>query len=189
MKKVFFSALFLCLSCIAFSQTFMHGVGVNTMVQTASGYSTQVVGGLMYSPRISFMETDNTSLSVGIPLSIGFSAHYSTNGYDETNSLGLVFDAPLILNFNYGAGSSKETESRFGLFVGGGFGYHTSQYTASDAYLDVSDKMSGFGPVGNAGIRFGVGNHSHNVEIRFSYMKTLDITKSSIVGIGGLFNF
>ncbi|HEV3222288.1 MAG TPA: hypothetical protein VGZ90_05385 [Puia sp.] len=186
MKKLFFSVFAFCLSSFAFSQTFMHGVGVNTFIQSASGYSTQVVGGLTYSPRINFMETDNTSLSVGIPMSIGVSASASTYG---SNSAALMFDAPLVLNFNYGAGSSKETESRFGFFGGAGFGYHTSEDSYSDGYNNYTDKMSGFGPVGNAGIRIGVGSGSHNIEIRLSYMKTLDTSKSSIFGIGGLFNF
>ena len=188
MKKLFFSALTICLSSFAFSQNFMHGVGVNTFIQSAGGFSTQVVGGLTYSPRISFMETDNSSLSVGIPMSIGVSASTNTS-YDGSTSAALMFDAPLMLNYNYGVGSSKETESRFGFFAGAGFGYHTSEYSFSDAYGDDSEKMSGFGPVGNAGIRIGVGNGSHNIEIRLSYMKTMDVSKSNIFGIGGIFNF
>ncbi len=188
MKKLIFSACAFCLSSFGFAQTFMHGVGVNTFVQSASGFSTQVTGGIIYSPRISFMETDNTSLSVGIPLSIGVSASYNTS-YDGSSSASVMFDAPLIVNFNYGAGSSKETENRFGFFAGGGFGYHSSEYSSSDGYDDYGEKMSGFGPVGNAGIRIGVGSGSHNIEIRLSYMKTLDTSKSNVFGIGGLFNF
>jgi hypothetical protein len=71
-----------------------------------------------------------------------------------------------------------------------GFGYHTNQYYATDNYgYDYTAKMSGFGPVGNLGARLGVGNGSHNIELRFSYMKTMDDSKSSVVGIGALFNF
>jgi hypothetical protein len=49
--------------------------------------------------------------------------------------------------------------------------------------------MSGWGPAGNVGARIGVGHGSHNIEVRFSYMKTLDDSKSNVIGIGGLFNF
>jgi len=83
----------------------------------------------------------------------------------------------------------KTIFTSFGFFAGAGFGYHTSEDSYSDGYNNYTDKMSGFGPVGNAGIRIGVGSGSHNIEIRLSYMKTLDTSKSSIFGIGGLFNF
>ncbi|HVY74719.1 MAG TPA: hypothetical protein VG890_07810 [Puia sp.] len=191
MKKIFFLSLALVFGRTGFSQTFMHGVGVVTFVESASGYQTSATGGFTYSPRISFMETDNSSLSVGIPFSIGFSGSYSYSTYgDETNTLGLMLDAPLIFDFNVGAGSSKETESRFGFFAGAGFGYHASSYRYEDYYGDsYSDHVGGFGPVGNAGVRIGVGKQSKNVEIRLSYMKTLDVTKSNIFGLGGIFNF
>jgi len=191
MMKLFFSALTILFSQFTFSQTFLHGVGVVTFIESAPGYSTGATGGITYSPKINFMESGNTSLSLGIPFSIGFSGSYSYSTYGgESNTLGLMLDAPLILNFNVGAGSGKESESRIGFFAGGGFGYHASSFSGSDFYGDnYSDKVSGFGPVGNLGIRIAVGRKSKNVEIRLSYMKTTDISKSNIFGIGGIFNF
>ena len=181
--------LALCLSSFAFSQNFMQGVGINVVLQSYSGHSADPVGAIMYSPRISFMETETSSLSVGIPMSFGVSGHYSSQNYDN-NSIGFMFDAPLMFNYNYGAGSSREAEDKFGFFAGVGFGYHTNQYYATDNYgYDYTAKMSGFGPVGNLGARLGVGHGSHNIELRFSYMKTMDDSKSSVVGIGALFNF
>jgi len=50
-------------------------------------------------------------------------------------------------------------------------------------------KVSTFGPVGNAGIRFGVGSGSHNIEVRFQYMKGLSDVKANIFGVGAAFNF
>jgi hypothetical protein len=189
MKKLFFSALTFCLSSFAFSQTFMQGVGINVVLQSSSGFSADPVGSIIYSPRVNFMETENTSFSVGLPLSFGVSGSYNSQNYDN-NSIGLMLDAPLMFNYNYGAGSTKEAEDKFGVFAGVGFGYHTNIYTASDAYgEDYSDKMAGFGPVGNVGARLGVGHGSHNLELRFSYMKTLDVTKSNVIGIGCLLNF
>ncbi|MDP4131023.1 MAG: hypothetical protein Q8918_11565 [Bacteroidota bacterium] len=191
MKKTFFSALAVICVQLGFSQTFMQGIGVVTYIQSAPGFTTSVTGGITYSPKVSFLETDNSSLSLGIPFSVGASGSYNYSSYGgENNSLAVMLDAPLILNFNVGAGSSKAAESRFGFFVGGGFGYHTSSYSADDIYGDsYSEKMAGFGPVGNLGIRIGVGQRSRNVEIRLSYMKTLDISASNIFGIGGVFNF
>jgi hypothetical protein len=189
MKKLLFSMLVICISVESQAQTFMQGVGINVVLQSASGFSFDPVGALIYSPRVSFMETETSSLSVGIPLSFGISGHYNSINYAD-NSLGLMFDAPLMFNYNYGAGSSKEAEDKFGFFAGVGFGYHTNQYIVSDDYgNDYSAKMSGWGPAGNLGVRIGVGHGSHNIEARFSYMKTMDNSKSNVIGIGGLFNF
>lgn len=189
MKKLFFSLILICISAISQAQNFMQGVGINILIQSTSGYSSNPVGAIMYSPRVSFMETETSSLSVGIPMSFGVSGSYNSQNYDA-NSLGLMFDAPLMFDYNYGAGSSKESEDKFGFFAGVGFGYHSNQYIASDMYGgEYSATMSGWGPAGNAGVRLGVGHGSHNIEARFSYMKTMDNSKSSVVGIGALFNF
>jgi hypothetical protein len=189
MKKIFFSVIAVFLSGFAFSQTFTQGVGINIVLQSASGVNADPVGAIIYSPRVNVMEMENTSLSIGIPMSFGISGSY--NSMDAGNStLGVMFDAPLMINYNYGAGSLKEAEDKFGFYGGVGFGYHMNQYVASDAYgNDLSARRSGFGPVGNIGARLGVGHGSHNLEIRLSYMKTLDESKSNIVGIGFLFNF
>jgi hypothetical protein len=189
MKKLVFSIIAICLSGFAFSQTFMQGIGINVVVQSAPGISTLPVGGIMYSPRINFMEADNTSFSVGIPMSFGITGSYNSQDVGD-NSLGYMFDIPLMINYNYGAGATKEVEDKFGFFAGAGFGFHAHQYvTTDDLGYDYTAKMSGFGPVGNLGVRLGVGHRSHNLELRFSYMKTLDISKSNIMGFGLLFNF
>jgi|SRR5450432_656658 len=189
MRKLMFSVLAICLSSFAFSQTFMQGVGINVVLQSSGGYSSDPVGAIIYSPRVNIMEAENTSFSIGIPMSFGFSGSYNSANYSD-NSLGVMFDAPLMFNYNYGAGSTKEAEDKFGFYGGVGFGYHMNQYTATDeSGYDYSAKMSGFGPVGNIGLRLGVGHKTHNLELRFSYMKTMDQSKSNIVGIGVLFNF
>jgi hypothetical protein len=189
MKKFFFSMIVFCIATTSHAQTFMQGVGINVVLQSASGFSADPVGAIMYSPRVSFMETETSSLSVGLPMSFGISGHYNSQNYGD-NSLGLMFDAPLMFNYNYGAGSSKESEDKFGFFAGVGFGYHTNQYIVQDDYgNDYSAKMSGWGPAGNLGARMAVGHGSHNLELRFSYMKTMDNSKSSVIGIGFLFNF
>jgi hypothetical protein len=190
MKRILFSLLAICLSSFAFSQTFMQGVGINVVLQSANGFSADPVGAIMYSPRVTFMEDASSSFSVGLPMSFGVSGTYNSQNSYGNNSLGVMFDAPLVFDYNYGAGSSRESEDKFGFFAGAGFGYHMNQYIATDQNgYDYTDKMAGFGPVANLGGRLGVGHGSHNLELRFSYMKTLDVTKSNVIGIGFLFNF
>ena len=86
--------------------------------------------------------------------------------------------APLIIDLNFGAGAHKETESRFGGFVGGGFGvYHGNFYAivADDYYGDYYQyrNVTTLGPAANAGFRIAVGSHQKNIQVRFSFMKGL----------------
>lgn len=182
-----------------FSQSFMHGVGLNVFVATAPGGRAAVNEGITYSPRFNFFEQDNMSVSIGVPFTAGASFSYNADynsyyGSSSSSSFSFMLNAPVIINLNMGAGSTKETESRFGYFIGGGFGYHYGNYNISDIvnYGDdgyTSAKLSTFGPVGNAGVRFGVGRGTHNVEVRLQYMKGLNDSKANIYGGGAAFNF
>jgi len=193
MKKLICSLSFLFFISIAsYSQSFMHGAGFSIFVASAPGGNTTPNGGLMYSPRFNFIEGEDMSVSVGIPLSAGFSINYNSRDYygESSNSSSAMLDIPLMVNLNMGAGSTKEAESRFGYFVGAGFGYHYGTINYSDYYGDeVSSNINSYGPAGNAGIRFGVGNSGKTIEVRFSYMKGLDNSKANIFGGGALFNF
>jgi len=180
----------------AFSQSFMHGAGLNVFVATAPGGKASVNGGVSYSPRFNFIEQEDMSVSVGIPFTVGVSGSYSANynsqyGSSSSNTLSVMLNAPLMVNLNMGAGSTKETESRFGYFVGAGFGYHYGTYNISDIldYEETSSKFSTVGPVGNAGVRFGVGRGSHNIEVRLQYMKGINDVKPNIYSVGAAFNF
>ena len=177
-----------------FSQTFMHGAGINVLVSTAENSDPSVGEGLTYFPRFNFIETEGLSVSAGIPLSIAISV--STGYYDSyysgyyDASVGLVVNAPLIIDLNIGRGSTKENREKFGFFIGAGFGYHHSDFLMTDASgYTVSESSNGFGPAANAGLRFGVGRKHQNVEVNFSYMKGLNDIKPNIFGVGCAFNF
>ncbi|MEO6316395.1 MAG: hypothetical protein ABIU63_05205 [Chitinophagaceae bacterium] len=195
-KKLFIVTVLSFIGATGFSQSFMHGAGLNIFVATAAGGKAAVNGGITYSPRFNFIEQDNMSVSVGIPFTIGVSGSYSSNynsqyGSNSSNTISVIFNAPLLINLNMGAGATKETESRFGYFVGAGFGYHHGSYNLSDIVYDepVATKFSTTGPVGNAGMRFAVGRGAHNVEVRFQYMKGLNDVKPNIFSVGAAFNF
>lgn len=182
----------------SYSQSFMHGAGVAVFVDKPKNADAGAMGGLTYSPRFNFLEQDEMSVSVGVPLSVGLSGSYSANygSYEgESNSLSFMLDVPLIVNLNLGCGSTQESERGFGFFVGAGFGYHYGVRNESlkDSYgyeYNGKTKSSTTGPVGNAGVRFGVGReHQHNIEVRLAYMKGLSEEKSNIFSVGCLFNF
>lgn len=189
MKKLLALTLSLCLCGTAFSQTFMQGIGGNIVTQTTSGYKTQTLPSVIYAPRFAFLEAEGSSISIGLPISFGFNGAYHIRNEDAI-TLGWMFQAPLMLDFNDGAGSGNSNESRIGFFFGAGFGYQTNIILKKDyAGNDIAYPMSGFGPVGEAGIRFAVGKHQHNIEFRISYMKTHDTSQSGVFGIGCVFGY
>ena len=183
MKKIILSLVLFFTAGTVFSQTFMHGAGINVMVATAKNSDASVGEGLTYFPRFNFIETEGLSVSAGIPLSVAISVstgYYYYGGYYDP-SVGLVVNAPLIIDLNMGRGSTKENRDKFGYFI----------TTGTDICGDctVTESINTFGPAANAGLRFGVGRKHQNVEVNFSYMKGLNENKANIFGLGCAFNF
>jgi len=194
MKKIML-ALALCLSMKTIvAQSFMHGAGFSVLVGTSEGGEVSVGEGLTYSPRFNFIETEGLSLSVGIPLTLGisYSTEYMSYGgyYNEGGSVGFIVNVPLMLNLNMGRGSSTENTSKFGYFIGAGYGYHHGDFLVDDlsGYL-ISESVNATGPAANAGFRIGVGGGQKNIEVRFSYMKGLNENRPNLFGVGCAFNF
>lgn len=198
MKKIILSLVLFFTAGTVLSQTFMHGAGINVMVATAKNSDASVGEGITYFPRFNFIETEGLSVSVGIPLSVAISVStgyydYSTYGNYYDASVGLVVNAPLIVDLNMGRGSTKENRDKFGYFIGAGFGYHHGDFitTGTDILGDYSatESINTYGPAANAGLRFGVGRKHQNVEVNFSYMKGINENKANIFGLGCAFNF
>lgn len=200
MKRVLLMMLGLAMAMGAFSQRFSNGVGIAYFNTSASGVQSTNSFGLTYSPKVNITESDHFSVSIGLPVSIGMSVNAgpssSTNGVNGTNinSLSLMADLPLLVNFNFGAGSSRDCEDKVGFFVGAGVGYHHTDGVEEDVdqYGDTYDNdytLNVVGPAADAGVRFGVGQKGHNIELRGSFLKGLDNSKANIFGVGALFNF
>ena len=197
MRKFSLLAIITLICTATFSQSFMHGAGVAVFVSKVKGSEIAAYGGFTYSPRINFLENESFSVSAGIPLSIATSGSYTYNsrsGYSDENTIRLLVNVPLIVNLNLGAGSTEETESRFGFFVGGGFAYHYGDFNvvSTDPYgnsYDGEAMFGTYGPAANAGIRIAVGSHQKNIEARLSFMKGMTNIKPSIFGMAALFNF
>ena len=199
MKKIFLFVALFFVTGVVFSQSFMNGVGI-TVLGSSTGGNFAYGGGLTYSPRVNFIETEKLSVSAGIPLSVAISVSTSTTydplyGYDYDNvAVGVVINAPLIVSLNMGRGSTKDNTQKLGYFVGAGFGYHHGDFLVDETdalgYNYVGSRsLNTFGPAGNAGVRFGVGRKHRNIELRFSYMKGLNDTRPNVFAVAGLFNF
>jgi len=197
MKRIFLlAAIGLASVKSSVAQHFTHGLGVGIFVEDAKRTNAKGSFTFTYSPRLSFAETENTSLSIGIPLNIGFSGTYSggytSDGYYEENDLGYMINVPLMLNFNIGAGSAKGCQDRMGFFVGAGYAYHIG--TVEDNLIGNvyphTETESATGLAANIGLRIGVGHKKkHNIEIRSSYMRGMSSYKPHVFGANCLFNF
>jgi hypothetical protein len=179
------------------AQSFMHGVGTGTLLSTAKDANFTAFGTLLYNPRFSFAETESSSFSIGIPLTLGLAGSYTYDNYAGVqNNSRFMVNAPLIFDFNMGAGSSKESEDRFGWFAGGGFGLNVGSFYTDEIYDPETGNYTGgqkthtsFGPAVNGGVRFAVGQGTHNIEVLLSYMKGLNDLKPNTIGIQAVFNF
>lgn len=179
----------------------MHGVGVGAHVADVPNAGVYTGFGVTYAPRVNFVQTEALSVSVGIPVSIGFTGSkshgtFSVVGSSDTYILHFMLNAPAMINLNIGAGSTKENNKRLGFFVGGGFGYHYGGYSQENEYSDnilfttyTKKYSSSYGPAGNIGLRFAVGSHQKNIEARLSYMKAISESKTAVYGVAALFNF
>lgn len=205
MRKIIMFFAGIVIAGVSYSQTFMHGAGFSShglIVDNKSTGETDagVYVSFNYSPRFSFLEGDNMSVSVGIPLAVGFGGSYSYSsssyyGTEESNTLTYMISAPLIVDLNIGAGAHKEIESRFGFFVGGGLGvfhgtvasefYDPNNYD----YYTETQTVSSIGPAGNIGFRIAVGRNQKNIETRITYMKGLTQLQPHVFSLGASFNF
>ncbi|MCC6288332.1 MAG: hypothetical protein IT249_10645 [Chitinophagaceae bacterium] len=202
MKKIPLLFLLTISFTFGFSQSFMHGVGVGMPIVDFPKVGINAGFALTYEPRLNFVETEALSVSISIPVSIGFTGSKGRNTFtfissSDTYILNFMLNAPAIINLNVGAGSTKENNKRFGFFVGGGFGYHYGGYSLENENADSFFQFttytkkygSSFGPAGNLGLRFAVGSHQKNIEARLSYMKAISESKTAVYGVAALFNF
>lgn len=205
MKIIVFLSLFSLSLTFCVSQSFMHGAGVGTFVADVPDAGACAGFAFTYSPRVNFVETEALSVSLGIPVSIGFTLSkthdtFISFGSSYSYTPHFMLNVPAIINLNVGAGSTKENRKRFGFFVGGGFAYHYGGYSQEDKdyYYDnfvfnttryIEKYSSSFGPSANAGLRFAVGSHRKNIEARLSYMKAISRSINAVYGAAALFNF
>ncbi len=131
---------------------------------------------LTYFPKVNFETGGNSSLSVGIPLSLGIGSASDAN--KENKGVYFSYDLPLIADLNIGMGSTEENEKQFGYFIGVGFGYsHVSL-----SLISGSEKISSYGPIIHGGFRFKMGNTS-NIVIGLFFKPGLESNKYKTGGI------
>ncbi|MBV8252217.1 MAG: hypothetical protein JO154_06370 [Chitinophaga sp.] len=195
MKKVLLLAIMGLIGSKLHAQEFKHGVGTGFMFSVTPGTEeTKSLITLNYYPRVNIPLSNATSIAVGVPLGFGFGGSFYTGSSENSNSFNFEINAPVMAEFNFGAGAVKSYHKKFGAFVGAGFGMHYQHYNSNVEYtgypkMTFNHNQTGYGPAGSLGVRFGVGRGMHNIEIRTSYMRTLGDDGGNIVGTSCLFNF
>lgn len=189
----------LLITAPSLAQRFSHGAGTGYAAITQKNTNRTGYITLLYSPRIVWRELQNSSFSIGVPLTFGAGGSYShSSSFGTNNQLQYTIIAPLLLNYNFGAGASTLTSKRIGYFFGGGIGlshgnfrqtYWQQDDTGWGYFATNSTIYTQLGPAANAGVRFAVGQQSKNIEALFSYLYAVSSTRNQFFGISALFNF
>ncbi len=119
-------------------KTLRFGIGMNITLQPVPAFSTAVSVGFIFSPRYIFAKKQNDYLSLGLPVTLGFTGIRDTGSIDP--HAGIMADVPLIFNFNHTWGSFIQGGSRFEYFIGGGIAYHYNEYRGQKLYLPLQYK-------------------------------------------------
>jgi hypothetical protein len=176
MKKIYFLALALfVLSCanaqfkVSGGGTFYNNSGkIPKDAQPDSDKPSYLSYGVFIYPKYLFNVKENSSFSIGAPLSIAAGGEISTNSRTGSSSSFIAeFDVPVTFDYNIGYGSTKdvgEDNSTFGGFIGAGFGFTSSSnrysyITTSGLYKDK--KLFSAGPMVHAGMNLYVANRGY----------------------------
>ncbi len=191
-KKLFFFALLVAMIKVSSAQSLRHSFGETVSVMHGTMQDqyyqqdlTLIQSNLSYFPRLSFLETEKTSLSIGVPLGIGFGMYSDTYASDE--GLYFSFDVPVVLDFNIGCNSSKENTNGFGGFVGVGFGFQKVSISQTE-YVDYNGES--YGPMIRGGVRFRGSSRWRTKSITISsfYKMGMENEKFKTVGLSAFFD-
>jgi len=181
MKKIIlFVSIVLSCSISQAQFSFNYGLGVflsGGKAEKASGTGKLINYGVTVHPSFNLKEMEASSVSISAPVTLGVTGSVnSREGASENASF--LLNAPLMIDYNSGAGSTSENMEGFGFFGGLGYGYHTG---ASVAF----GSASGTGPVVNAGLRYGLSlwREEQVISLRFSFMKGMNTNKTDVFGI------
>ena len=170
MKKFSIALLFVMITGFSFGQ-FSHRFGGTYFGVYSSEFSSTSGLGFTYFPKISF-----NSLSLGMPVSLALSA---LSGSGNSSGLALTYHIPVVADLNFGLGSTPDENDDRGIggYIGGGFGFYSTQYTSSIG----NGSLTAFGPIARTGIRFLI--KENPFDIGFMYSINLGSPKASIIGI------
>lgn len=194
-NRLFFFILVILPGMTISAQSLRHSFGENISVMFGTIHEDQyyrqdltlIQSNLSYFPRVTFMESEKSSLSVGVPFGIGFGMYSQMDETSNDDGIYFSFDVPLVLDYNIGCNSSRENEDNFGGFFGVGFGYQK----VSISQTESGDYDGGnYGPLVRGGIRFRGSSRwgSKSITISSFYKMGLEKEKLNTIGISAYFD-
>jgi hypothetical protein len=111
-----------------------------------------------------------------MPVSLALSA---LSGSGNSSGIALTYHIPVVADLNFGLGSTPDENDDRGIggYIGGGFGFYSTQYTSSIG----NGSLAALGPIARTGIRFLI--KENPFDIGFMYSINLGSPKASIIGI------
>ncbi|HTI07381.1 MAG TPA: outer membrane beta-barrel protein [Puia sp.] len=143
-------------------------------------FSQNGTGGIVVPVDYDFLNTGKSSFSLGTRPKIGtedengisFPAYLllaigggSNSGNDDFH-MAFFTDLPLLLHYNFGAGTAGGNSDKFGFYAGGGMSYTTTGYTL---HGPSQESTNFFGWVVDGGVRFAKGT-----DLEFSITRPLN---------------
>ncbi|MFT4022936.1 MAG: hypothetical protein QM664_04020 [Flavihumibacter sp.] len=140
---------------------------------------------LTYFPRYNFVENDNSSISIGMPLGVGIAVAEGSQGSDY--GILFSFDVPVAVDYNFGCKSTPDNDGAFGGYLGLGFGYHKVTISKS-SYMDFNGGT--YGPILRGGIRISPESfNGYGITLGLQYKKGLEKSRLNSYGIAVLADF
>ncbi|HXS57722.1 MAG TPA: hypothetical protein VN726_16425 [Hanamia sp.] len=176
------------------AQKLMNSAGLSLSVlqgtlHQGTGYETFAIeqNNLTWFPRYNFIESENSSVSIGAPVGAGIGLVTNTIGGDA----GILFsyDVPVVIDYNIGCKSTVDNDRTFGGYFGAGFGYNKVIISGS-SYSDFNG--ASYGPLIRAGFRFGSANENwngHAITAGVYYKMGLERDKLHTIGFNVLIDF
>jgi hypothetical protein len=177
--------LFYSLLSAAQSRLFSHAVGGGLFAG-----NSYLGGGLVYSPRLNFLRfSDYSVLSLGAHIGVGTTINDNYNSNTGGNSTSIFMaNIPLLLTWNYGNGATSYAYTKWGFFVGAGYGCQNAARGVE--FIDDeevgSNQIHVSGVVLSTGLRFPVKQHSFGLRVAYMFNSNQynpDITGISTIGI------
>jgi len=194
-RTLVFLIICVCLSTTLAAQKVLQSVGVSAATMWATLHGKQKQGPfnlqtayITYFPRINFSIYEGTSISVGIPLSVGLAT--MNNELFAAKGNALSYDLPFVLDFNNGFKTGEPGDDLFGFYFGAGIDYTGTRF---DSIGITSSKPSGVGFIIRGGARFGffqINDDLHrSITIGLFHKAGLSTDRFKTVGINLLFDF
>ena len=139
-----------------------------------------------YFPRYNFVENDNSSVSIGLPVSVGLGI--ASNRFADDAGLYFSYDLPAVVDYNFGCKSTMDNEETFGGYFGAGFGYNKISISKSQ---ESDFNGASYGPLLRGGVRISSTSESwagRALTIGLFYKKGMEKDKLTTIGFNVMYD-